>query len=313
MLRGWDLRRFGTRRPVGRPRRGVREARSGAGRRAAGAERRVGAARRGGDRQVGAVGVRCRARGGLPCPSRDRGGMGDGACRSQPCISCVRGCSTVATRLPEPQSDAIATAFGLNSGPQPDRFLVGLAVLSLLSDAAEEHPLVCLVDDVQWLDRSSAQVLAFVARRLEAESVVLLFAERDPSRLEELTGSPRCGSADCRTSRRGICWRRSSPLLLDEPVRARILAETRGNPLALLELPREFPAERICRGFRASERRIVARSDRSELPAAGAAAADPDPAATAPGRGRPDGGARTARSRLGGDRRSDRSAVSCRG
>jgi len=73
-------------------------------------------------------------------------------------------------RLPEPQSTAIATAFGLSSGPQPDRFLVGLAVLSLLSDAAEEHPLVCLVDDVQWLDRSSAQVLAFVARRLSAES-----------------------------------------------------------------------------------------------------------------------------------------------
>ena len=67
-------------------------------------------------------------------------------------------------RLPEPQSGAIATAFGLSSGPQPDRFLVGLAVLGLLSDAAEDHPVVCLVDDVQWLDRSSAQVLAFVAR-----------------------------------------------------------------------------------------------------------------------------------------------------
>lgn len=73
---------------------------------------------------------------------------------------------------------------------QPDRFLIGLAVLSLLSDAAEEHPLMCLADDVQWLDRSSAQVLGFVARRLAVESVVLLFAEREPSRLEELAGLP---------------------------------------------------------------------------------------------------------------------------
>src|ERR1700735_373741 len=93
-------------------------------------------------------------------------------------------------RLPAPQRDAVGTACGLSSGPQPDRFLVGLAVLSLLSDAAEDHPLVCLVDDVQWLDRSSAQVLAFVARRLRAESVVLVFAERDSGALEELAGLP---------------------------------------------------------------------------------------------------------------------------
>src|SRR5262249_33432058 len=79
-------------------------------------------------------------------------------------------------RLPAPQREALATAFGLSAGPQPDRFLVALAALGLLSDAAEQRPLVCLVDDVQWLDRSSAQTLAFVARRLAAESVVLLFA-----------------------------------------------------------------------------------------------------------------------------------------
>src|SRR5215475_8585129 len=83
-------------------------------------------------------------------------------------------------RLPEPQRQALATAFGLSSGPQPDRFLVALAVLGLLSDAAEQRPLVCLVDDVQWLDRSSAQALAFVARPLAPERVRLISATRAP-------------------------------------------------------------------------------------------------------------------------------------
>ena len=89
-------------------------------------------------------------------------------------------------RLPEPQNNAIATAFGMSAGPQPDRFLVGLAVLSLLSNAADERPLVCLIDDVQWLDRSSAQVLAFVARRLAAES--------DPSPLRRARAQPARGA-----------------------------------------------------------------------------------------------------------------------
>ena len=152
-------------------------------------------------------------------------------------------------RLPEPQSNAIATAFGLSPGPQPDRFLVGLAVLSLLSDAAASHPLVCLVDDVQWLDRSSAQVLAFVARRLAAESVVLLFAEREPSRLDELAGLPalRVGGLRDASARNLLTSIITAPV--DERVRTRILAETRGNPLALLELPRESSAEGFAGGF----------------------------------------------------------------
>ena len=152
-------------------------------------------------------------------------------------------------RLPALQRDAVATAFGLSSGAQPDRFLVGLAVLSLLSEAAEAQPLVCLVDDVQWLDRSSAQVLAFVARRLAAESVVLLFAERDSSGLEELAGLPelRLGGLSDASARELLASVIAAPL--DERVRARILAETRGNPLALLELPRESSAEGFAGGF----------------------------------------------------------------
>src|SRR6202451_1250998 len=91
--------------------------------------------------------------------------------------------------LPDPQRAALGVAFGLSTGPAPDRFLVGLAVLSLLSEVAEEQPLLCVVDDAQWLDRASAQALVFVARRLLAESVALIFATRDPG--EELEGLPK--------------------------------------------------------------------------------------------------------------------------
>jgi DNA-binding CsgD family transcriptional regulator len=142
--------------------------------------------------------------------------------------------------LPAPQRDALEIAFGLSSGAQPERFLVGLAVLSLLSGATAERPVVCLVDDVQWLDRSSAQVLAFVARRLAADSVVLLFAEREPARVEELSGLPelRLGGLPDVSSRALLASVITTRL--DERVRERILTEARGNPLALLELPREF-------------------------------------------------------------------------
>jgi DNA-binding CsgD family transcriptional regulator/tetratricopeptide (TPR) repeat protein len=150
-------------------------------------------------------------------------------------------------RLPGPQREALGTVFGLSAGPAPDRFLVGLAVLSLLSEAAEERPLLCVVDDAQWLDRESAQGLAFVARRLVAESVAMIFATRETSGelrcLPELT-VPGLADADARqvldSAVRGP---------LDEDVRERIIAETRGNPLALLELPRGLTSAELAGGF----------------------------------------------------------------
>jgi DNA-binding CsgD family transcriptional regulator len=150
-------------------------------------------------------------------------------------------------RLPAPQRTALRTAFGLGSGSAPDRFLVGLAILGLLADAAEEHPLVCLVDDAQWLDQTSAQVLGFVARRLAAESVGLVFAARVPG--DELAGLPELAveglqEADARAL---LAAALTGPL--DAQVRDRMMAEARGNPLALLELPRGVPPAELAGGF----------------------------------------------------------------
>jgi DNA-binding CsgD family transcriptional regulator len=150
-------------------------------------------------------------------------------------------------QLPPPQRDALGTAFGLSSGPRPDPFLVGLAVLTLLSNAAEPDPLVCLVDDAHWLDHSSAVVLAFVARRLEMESVLLVFSERDEDTSEELAALPELrlrglSQADARALIAGLGS-------LDDQVVERIVAETRGNPLALLELPRGGSAASLAGGF----------------------------------------------------------------
>jgi hypothetical protein len=152
-------------------------------------------------------------------------------------------------RLPAPQRDALGIALGLHVGAPPDRFLVGLAVLSLLAEVAEAQPLVCILDDVQWLDRASAQVLGFVARRLAAEAVVLIFAIREPSddpsllRLPELLVGP-LGDADARA-----LLALAIPGRMDEAVRDRIVAEAQGNPLALLEVPRSWPPAALAGGF----------------------------------------------------------------
>ena len=149
--------------------------------------------------------------------------------------------------IPVPQREALRTAFGLSAGPPPDRFLVGLATLSLLSEVAGQRPLICVIDDEQWLDHASAQALGFVARRLAAESVGLVFAARVPG--EELAGLPELaveglGEGDARALLDSAL---SGPL--DEQVRDQIVAETQGNPLALLELPRGLTLAELAGGF----------------------------------------------------------------
>jgi DNA-binding CsgD family transcriptional regulator len=152
-------------------------------------------------------------------------------------------------RLPAPQRDALSTAFGLTGGLAPDRFLVGLAVLGLLSEVAEERPLVCLVDDAQWLDRASVQALAFVARRLLAESVALVFGVRQPAEEQPLAGLPELVVEGLRNGDARALLGSVISWPLDERVRDRIVAETRGNPLALLELPRGLTAAELAGGF----------------------------------------------------------------
>jgi DNA-binding NarL/FixJ family response regulator len=151
--------------------------------------------------------------------------------------------------LPSPQRDALAIAFGMRSGTPPDRFLVGLAVLSLLTEIAEAEPLVCLVDDAQWLDGVSAQVLGFVARRLEAEAIVMIFALREPSDGSELAGLPELTLGPLDTRDAGALLASTMRGRLDDSVSARIIAEARGNPLAILELPRAWSLTAIAGGF----------------------------------------------------------------
>ena len=152
-------------------------------------------------------------------------------------------------RLPGPQRDALGTAFGLAAGAAPDRFLVGLALLGLLSDASGDRPLVCLVDDAQWLDRASAQVLAFAARRLLAEPVAVVFGVREPSADRELAGLPELVVQGLRDGDARSLLESVTPVRIDVRVRDRIVAEARGNPLALLELPRGLTAGELAGGY----------------------------------------------------------------
>ncbi len=199
--------------------------------------------------------------------------------------------------LPAPQRDALRTALGVSAGPAPDRFVLGLAVLSLLAEVAGERPLLCLVDDVQWLDSASAQVLGFVARRLGAEPVGLVFAAQVPG--GDLAGLPELAiiglpEADARALLDSVI---AEPL--DERVRDRVVAETRGNPLALIEWAgRVTPAERaggfgspgavpvaaVEESFRRRVEALPAQTRRLLLVAAADPTGDPGPVWRAAGR-----------------------------
>ncbi|MCC3270598.1 AAA family ATPase [Arthrobacter gengyunqii] len=157
--------------------------------------------------------------------------------------------------LPEPQRAALGVAFGQQGGAVPDRFLVGLATLTLLAEVAEEGPLLCLVDDAQWLDEASAQVLTFVARRVAAERMALVFALRDPTDRDMgmFEGIPVVclGGLDENDARALLAAAAHTPL--DNGMRDRVIAEACGNPLALLELARSAPAAWLAGGFELPE------------------------------------------------------------
>jgi DNA-binding CsgD family transcriptional regulator len=150
-------------------------------------------------------------------------------------------------RLPDPQRAALGTAFSLREGPPPDRFLIGLGVLSLLAEVAKDGPVVCVIDDARWLDRASARILAFVARRLVAESVLMIFAVREPD--ADLDRLPELLVQGLREDHARQLLRSVVPWPLDRRVAEQIVAETRGNPLALLELPRGLSPAQLTGGF----------------------------------------------------------------
>jgi DNA-binding CsgD family transcriptional regulator len=151
--------------------------------------------------------------------------------------------------LAQPQQDALKVALGLAPGEVPDRFLVGLAVLGLLSAAAEERPLLCLVEDAHWLDAASGLILGFVARRLQADSVAIVAAVREPSARHDFDGLPDLQLRGLAEEDARTLLMSAVPGRIDDRVRDRIVAETRGNPLALLDLPRSMSAAELTGGF----------------------------------------------------------------
>ena len=161
-------------------------------------------------------------------------------------------------KLPAPQREALATVFGLSAGPAPDRFLVGLATLTLFAEVAERQPLACVIDDAQWLDQASAQILGFVARRLLAERIAIVCAARTGIGDPVLAGLPELqlqglGDTDARTL---LLDHVNGPF--DEAICDQIVAESHGNPLALLELPRTWSATELAGGYRLLDSQPVA-------------------------------------------------------
>jgi DNA-binding CsgD family transcriptional regulator len=149
--------------------------------------------------------------------------------------------------LPQPQRIALEAVFGMRSDSPPDRFLVGLAVLSLLADVSALQPVLCVVDDARWLDQASAQVLGFVARRLVAEPVAMVFAARRPG--PELLGLPELEVTGLHDSDARALLASVTHTHLDQHILDRIVAETSGNPLALLELPRGLSLTEMAGGL----------------------------------------------------------------
>ena len=167
-------------------------------------------------------------------------------------------------RIPAPQQNALSAALGVGERGSTDRFVVGLAALGLLSEAAKEQPLICLVDDAQALDEASAQVLAFVARRLVADPIAIVFSVREPNQESYLVGIDELVVNGLSDGDSRALLLASLPGPIDERVRDRIVAETRGNPLALRELPRDMSAEELAGGFGLpSARHLASRIEQS--------------------------------------------------
>ena len=192
-------------------------------------------------------------------------------------------------RLPPPQRTALATVFGLSDGAAPDRFLVGLATLTLFADVAEQEPLVCIVDDAQWLDQVSVQILAFVARRLFAERVAIVCAARTGIGDEILAGLPELSVGGLGDSDALALLLENLHGPLDAAVSQRIVVESYGNPLALLELPRTWSVAELAGGFGLPENLPVTGRIEAELRSA------PPPASFRHATPRPGGGRRAGR------------------